>query len=176
MKFIFETSPLTTTVYTKERFKKRELIGTYSAPIRTILDGIENMFLDIGCNPEAVRKTMNSLKYEPTKGEKVLEIQDGKQPDTYKIRELKWIFNFPYYKTILTIAAKDTNEIIKVIVESMPGYIAIDPQTNLPLDLDVIHEDNRGTTTSNKKKRPGSRNSSGRKLAVQKPRSKTKKR
>lgn len=176
MKFIFETALNTTTVYTKERFKKKEFIGTYPVPIGTVLAGIEKMFLDIGCNPESVRKTMESLKFEPTKGENVLDIQDGKEPGTYKIRELRWFLNFPYYKTILIVKAESTNEILKVIAESMPGHIAIDFKTNLPLNLGKVDEDNRRTTTPNKKKRPGSRNSSGRKLAVQKPRSKTKRR
>jgi hypothetical protein len=176
MKFIFETSPLSTTVYTKERFRKKEFIGTYPVPIGTVLAGIENMFLDIGCNPEAVKKTMDSLKYEPTKGENVIDIQDGKEPGTYKIRELKWFLNFPYYKTVLIVKAESTDEILKVIAESMPDHVAIDFKTNLPLNLGKVDEDNRRTTATNKKKRSGSGNSSRRKLAIQKPRSKTKKR
>jgi hypothetical protein len=176
MKFIIESDYRVSTLFTKERFRKKELIGIYPVPPGTILDGLESMFHDIGCSPESIKRMMDSARYINNKKDHVLDIKDTKQKGIYKIRELRWFLNIPYYRTIAKVSANDDKEIIKQIVDCMPGYVAIDWKTHELLSLGSVDEDNTRTTSLSKQKGSGSRNSRQRRMVVQNPRSKTKRR
>lgn len=129
---IVENSFGNTSVYIKEKwYKPIEFIGTFPVPTYVILQGIKHLLLRCGCSEEDADRVVKSAKFNPSKGDEVLDIRE-KGKGIYAVRKLKWFLGIKYYKTLLLVAAENEDEVTRALIECFPDHQAIHPLTGDP--------------------------------------------
>ena len=119
------------TVYTKERFKKKEFIGTYNASIQTIMLGIKSLLVECGCTEEEADRMMRRSKIE-SDDNNIIDIVEHWRPGWFKIRIPKKIFGLRYYKTIGRVKASSYNQATIEVAKLFPNHKAVDFFTQEP--------------------------------------------